>query len=265
MRSQQALLWDSEALTDTHCHVDHLTLQGWQDVHQRAIQASVKNFVIVSVSQADFYKSRDILPHEFHPFLSLGTHPHEAKTYDRQACEKLFDSESYVAVGECGLDYHYEHSSKDVQRDVFEHQLEMACVHKKPLIAHVRDAFADATPLIQHYGRKGVRGVVHCFTGSVDQLRPILDVGWYAGFTGIVTFGSKNDAILNALHYIPWDRVLLETDSPYLAPSPHRGKPNESGYLPIIAQAVAEVKSSCISEVTKVTTQNAIRLFLEQS
>ena len=260
----QAMLWDVHALTDTHCHVSHLDPQGWQVVLQRAIKSGVKNFVIVSVDHPDFEKSKQILSPELHPFLSLGTHPHEAKTYDPSTWEKWFGAESYMAVGECGLDYYYEHSPKKVQREVFCHQLEMARVYRKPIIVHIRDAFEDAFPLIKEYSQKGVTGVVHCYTGSAEQLRPILDAGWCVGFTGIITFDNKVEAILDALAQVPMDRVLLETDSPYLAPKPHRGKPNESGYLPFIAQKIAEVKGISVPEVTKVATQNAIRLFLEK-
>jgi TatD DNase family protein len=255
--------WDEHYLTDSHCHVSHLEDRGAYDrTLQRAHTAGVKNFVWVSTDYPDFKKTQERVG-DMAWAVSLGVHPHEAKGYKTQDWETFFESETYLAVGECGLDYFYNHSDPKIQMEVFDHQLSMGAKYKKPVIVHIRDAFEDALPRCEAAAKKGVKGVVHCFSGNKSQAKKIVDMGWFAGFTGIITFQKKVDDLLAALSYIPKDHVLLETDSPYLAPLPHRGKPNEPSYLSLVAEKAAQIKGMSLEEITKITTLNANRLFLE--
>jgi len=258
MKSQ----WDETALTDTHCHVSQWDKAQWQTYYDRAVNVGVKNFVWVSTDHASYEKTKTVVGAVSPATVSLGMHPHEAKTYDISTWEKFFESEDYIAVGECGLDYHYNYSPPEDQKTVFQHHLSMAAEHKKPVIVHIRDAFEDALPLIQQAAKQGVVGVVHCFTGNSQQIEVILDAGWYVGFTGIITFKKSTEFLIDALKVAPIDRVFLETDSPYLAPHPYRGKPNEPSYLPHVAEKVSEIKGLSLPEVTKITTANATALFL---
>jgi len=254
--------WNPESLTDSHLHVTHLNADEWRKVRDRATHEGVHNYIFVSTDYDEYQKTKIIVEKTDHPYISLGTHPHEAKTYVPSDWEKYFENETYVAVGECGLDYYYDHSPQDVQQKVFHHQLDMAHTHHKPVIVHVRDAFQDAIPFIQEYGKKGVTGVVHCFSGDPAIAKKILDAGWYLGFTGIITFPKKVDTLLAALRTVPMHKILVETDSPYLAPNPYRGKVNEPAYLPFIAKKVAEEKGVDLEAVLHQTTQNVKALFL---
>ncbi len=188
-------------------------------------------------------------------------HPHEASTYRADDWERMFKKESYCAVGECGLDYYYLHSPKEIQIGVFRHQLSMSALHDKPVIVHIREAFDEAYALINEAASKGVKGVVHCFTGDAPQVKQILDLGWYVGFTGIITFGKNADSVRDALKVCPLDRLLIETDAPYLAPKPHRGESNESAFLPLIAEQAASLKGVALEALIQATTENAKKLF----
>ncbi|MCL2057120.1 MAG: TatD family hydrolase [Oscillospiraceae bacterium] len=197
-----------------------------------------------------------------YPFIwcSAGIHPHDAKDAPEdleQQLEKLTAYEKCVAIGEAGLDYHYDHSPREVQRDIFCRQAAFAVENGLPLIVHDRDAHADTLEILKKYKPKGV---VHCFSGSVETAREILRLGMYIGFTGAVTFGSAKRAPL-VIEAVPLDRLLVETDCPYMAPVPLRGRRCESSMIVHIAQFIAGAKNMEAQEILSQTCQNACELF----
>lgn len=164
-----------------------------------------------------------------------------------------------VAVGECGLDYHYDNSPRDVQRRVFSAQLALAKECDKPVIVHTRDAEDDSRAMIAEAGKAGIRGVLHCYTGSHTLAQTALDVGWYISFSGIITFKKWTDDAL--IRLVPDDRLLAETDAPYLAPVPHRGKRNEPAWVTQTIAKLASIRNRTVEMVAHQTAQNAKTLF----
>jgi len=198
-----------------------------------------------------------------YPFIyaSVGVHPHDSKemTDDTvQELEKLLDHPKAVAVGEMGLDYHYDFSPRDVQRKRFREQLELAQRVRKPAIVHMREATSDTLDIIREF--RGLAGVFHCFPGSWETAKILLDMGWYLSFTGVITFKNARTA-LEVIEKMPQDRLMLETDCPYMAPEPMRGKRNSSQFLPYIAEKVAQIWGITAEEAAAITMENGKRLF----
>lgn len=193
---------------------------------------------------------------------TAGVHPHDARDFDpmrdTDALAELLAAGA-VAVGECGLDYHYDTSPRDMQRQVFRAQLELARRFDLPVVVHTRDAEDDTRAMVQEAGREGVRGVLHCYTGTIGLAETALDAGWYISFSGIVTFRSWADDALVRL--IPGERLLIESDSPYLAPVPFRGKRNEPALVALTADRVAAARGVLPQQLRTQTTQNAKALF----
>jgi TatD DNase family protein len=169
------------------------------------------------------------------------------------------EREHPVAVGECGLDYHYDHSPRDLQRRAFASQLALGRDLHRPIVVHTRDAEADTAALISEAGAAGARGVLHCYTGSAQLAEAALAVGWYVSFSGIITFRSWTDESL--LRLVPADRLLVESDAPYLAPVPHRGKRNESAWVSFTLARLAAVRNVPLDDLAACTVANAVRLF----
>ena len=198
-----------------------------------------------------------------YPFVyaSVGVHPHDAKsmTDDTVAeLEKLLSFPKAVAVGEMGLDYHYDFSPRDVQRKRFREQLDLARHLGKPVIIHERESLRDTLDIVSEY--KDLTGVFHCFSGSWETAKTILDMGWYLSFTGVITFKNAR-RVLEVLAKMPADRIMLETDCPYLSPDPMRGRRNSSLYLSYIAEKVAEARGMTVDEVAALTMENGKRFF----
>jgi len=194
-------------------------------------------------------------------FASVGIHPHDSKSMDDNTVselEKLLLHPKAVAVGEIGLDYHYDFSPRDVQKKRFREQLELARRLNYPVIIHEREALNDTLDIIREF--KDLCGVLHCFSGSLETAKIVLDLGWYLSFTGVITFKNTRRA-LEVIEKMPADRIMLETDCPYLSPEPKRGQRNSSLYLPFIAEKVAEVRNIPVQEVAELTTENGKRFF----
>lgn len=194
-------------------------------------------------------------------YAAVGVHPHSAKEYDVAVSEKLralAKEAKVVAVGEIGLDYHYDFSPRDVQKDVLFRQIELAKELNLPVILHSRESTADMLEVLKAAGADN--GVMHCFSGSVDTAKVLLDMGLYLGVGGTLTFKNAVKAI-DVVRMTPIDRILIETDSPYLAPIPMRGKRNEPAYVEFVARKIAEIKEISEEEVAKITFENARRLF----
>ena len=194
-------------------------------------------------------------------FASVGVHPHDSKSMDDgtvDVLEKLLEHPKALAVGEIGLDYHYDFSPRDVQKKRFREQLELARRLALPVIIHERESLQDTLDAVHEY--KDLTGVFHCFSGSWETAKIILDLGWYISFTGIITFKNARRA-LEVIEKMPAERIMLETDCPYMAPEPMRGRRNSSLYLPYIAEKVAEVRGVTVNEVATLTTENGKRFF----
>ncbi len=163
------------------------------------------------------------------------------------------------AVGETGLDYHWDTTYKTQQQACFRRQIELSLAHHLPIILHTRSSFADTLAIVCEFAPSGLKGVFHCFGGTIEEAQQALNLGFYLGIGGIVTF--KNSGLSKVLPTVPLNRILLETDAPYLAPAPHRGKRNDPSMIPLIAAKVAEIYGTTVEEVAKTTTANTKRLF----
>jgi TatD DNase family protein len=195
-------------------------------------------------------------------FFTAGVHPHDAAGFDVSrdvpAIRQLVAAGA-VAIGECGLDGHHDHSPRARQLEAFEQQIELARELDKPLVVHTREAVADTSALVAQAGKTGVRGVLHCFTGPRELAEVALDAGWFLSFSGVITFKKWNDDAL--LRLPPADRILVESDAPYLAPVPHRGKRNEPAWVSLTLARLADARGITPDQLGRITCENASRLF----
>ncbi len=251
-------------LVDTHAHLDMKEYDGDRDaVVLRAREAGVSRIVSISTDAASAHETVGLAEKFEGVFASVGVHPHDAGKIRPGDLEDLLGLAAHpkvVAWGEIGLDYHYDHSPRDVQREVFRRQVALARKAGLPLIIHTREADADTLTVLGEEGARELGGVFHCFSGDAALARAALDMGFHVSFSGIVTF-KKADALRDAARLIPSDRLLVETDAPYLAPVPHRGKRNEPARVALVAACLAEVRGASVEEVARATTENAVRLF----
>jgi TatD DNase family protein len=254
-------------LVDTHCHLDPQYFpSGPDEVLERARAAGVGGFVVIGVGT-------DLAPARAAVALAkrisdragaaIGVHPHDAVTLDDAAYDelaKLAAEPEVVAIGEIGLDYHYDHSPRDVQRATFARLVGLARALKKPIVIHTRNAPADTIDILTQEGARDVGGVIHCFSEDQPFAEKALDLGFDVSFSGIVTFKSSL-SVQQVARWAPLDRILVETDSPYLAPIPKRGTPNEPAYVIHTARRVAELRGMPLEALAEATTVNAERAF----
>lgn len=198
-----------------------------------------------------------------YPFVyaSVGTHPDSADEVDDAVLEQyrqMVQQPKVLAIGEIGLDYYYETIPREVQQKAFRMQMALARELDMPVIVHERNAHDDGMRIVKEF--KGVTGVFHCYSGSAEMARQLVDMGWYIGFTGVLTFKNARKAVETA-ERIPLDRIVLETDCPFMAPEPFRGKRNDPGYLYKMAERLAEIRGISVEQVCAVTTENAKRLY----
>ncbi len=221
----------------------------------------IKGFVECSTSKKDLLKTKN-LAHEFDEiYFAAGIHPHSALEYDNEAekiIEELLEDEKCVAVGEIGLDYYYDFSPRDLQKKTFEKQLCLASEKQLPVIIHSRESSADLIDILSNKGK--VKGVLHCFSENADYMKEILDIGLFIGFGGAVTF-KKRENIQEAAKLCPIERLLIETDSPYMTPVPLRGKRNRPDNTLLTALKIAELKGVNVEEVIFCANKNAEQLF----
>jgi TatD DNase family protein len=230
---------------------------------KRAREQGVRGIVVPGTKADDAPQAVAIAHQHDDVWAAVGFHPHEAKDCDDAAfaeISRLARDPRVVAIGEMGLDYHYDHSPRDVQRDVFMRHVALARDLDRPLIIHNRESTDDLLSLLTSDEARGVRAVLHSFTESADIARKLLDLGHYISFSGIVTFRSA-DSLREAATIVPPDRALIETDTPYLAPVPFRGRDNEPAFVVKIAELLASLWKKTVAEVAEVTTDNFEKVF----
>lgn len=246
-------------IIDSHAHYDDSSFDAdREEVLRELFSGEICKIVNIGCSVKSSYSSVKLAEEYAGIYAAVGLHPDAADEIDRiEEIRRLCGNKKVVAVGEIGLDYHYEEHSRDIQKKAFEEQLRLAAELDMPVVIHSRDAWEDTMELLRKYRPKGV---MHCFSGSAETAREIVTMGMYVGFTGVVTFKNAKKA-LKALEAVPLDRLLVETDCPYMAPEPNRGKRNYSGYLPYTVAAMAAVKGVSPDEMAEITAENAERLF----
>jgi TatD DNase family protein len=254
-------------IIDTHIHLDNERYtEDLDTVLQRARNANVNRFIIPGADPDTLEYAIEIAQKHDDVYFAVGIHPYDIDNYDDDIFEKYLEHPKCVAVGECGLDYFRLEGSDDEkelekqkQKDVFIKQINVAKKYKKPLIVHIRDASVDAKDILVKCSASEVGGVLHCFNAD-EQLLGLSDDGFYFGIGGVLTFKNAKK-LVNVLPKIPEDKLLIETDGPYLTPTPHRGERNEPLYTTFIAQKIAEILDVDTQEIKNLTTKNALKLF----
>ncbi|TAJ83088.1 TatD family deoxyribonuclease [bacterium] len=253
-------------LVDSHAHIQGAEFAGdIEGVVERARAAGVEKIIVVGgAGDLSSNEAAIALAHSFPGlYATVGMHPHDAKGVsdeDLKRLNELTRDPKVVAIGETGLDFYYDHSPRQVQIELFCRFIRMARETRLPLVVHNRDAHREVSEIVRREGQGDLRGVIHCFTGDYEAAREFLDLGFYLSFTGIITFKNA-DSLRDVVRKLPLDRILVETDSPYLAPVPHRGKRNEPAFVRLVAETMAKVKGIPLEEVAQATTQNTQALF----
>ncbi|HEX6536564.1 MAG TPA: TatD family hydrolase [Gemmatimonadaceae bacterium] len=249
---------------DSHTHLADPAFDADRDAAvARALDAGAEAVVCIGESLDAADRARALArAHPGRVYWTAGVHPHDAAGFDASrdipAIRAHLESGA-VAVGECGLDYHYDHSPREAQRAAFRAQLDLAGRMRRPVVVHTREADDDTSTMVADAGALGVRGVLHCFTGPAALARTALDHGWYVSFSGIITFRKWHDEAL--LRLVPDDRLLVESDAPYLAPVPFRGKRNEPAWVRHTVERLALVRGDAPERVGALVAENARRLF----
>ena len=250
-------------LADSHAHIDDERFDAdREEVVARALAAGVSLIVNIGADMAS--STRSVALAEKYPgiYAAVGMHPHDSQAMqeaDYRQLERWTTHPKVVAIGEIGLDYHYDLSPRPVQKEVFLRQLDLARKTGKPFIIHEREAHADMMDIIRNAAR-GLNGVFHCFSGSVETAREYLKMGFYISVAGPVTF-PKSLKTKEVAKAVPLDRLLVETDSPYLTPQPFRGKRNEPAHVRLVAEEIANLRDISLVELAEATTANVRRLF----
>jgi TatD DNase family protein len=252
-------------LIDSHCHLNYEGLVERQDeVLESARNRGVLGFLNISTRQNEWSDVIAVAERHGDVWASVGVHPHEADAHPdlgAAALETAADHPRVIAIGECGLDYYYDKSDRHAQRERFEAHIEAARRTGLPLVVHTRDAEADTAEILERaVSEGGVTGVLHCFTGSAELARKGLDLGFYVSLSGIVTFKNARD-LQDTAKWLPANQMLVETDAPFLAPVPHRGRKCEPAFVADTAAFVADLRGETPEQLAAATTDNFFRLF----
>jgi TatD DNase family protein len=246
---------------DSHCH---LAMHEEADAAlERAREAGVTGFLVPATTLDDAPAAVAVAERNEDVWAAVGFHPHEAKDFDDRAesiIDGLLAKKRVIAVGEIGLDYHYDHSPREMQKKVMVRHLDLARSNDLPVIIHNRESTDDLLEILSGEDGRDIRGVLHSFTETWEVAERLIDLGFYISFSGIVTFRSA-DALREAARRVPRERTLIETDTPYLAPVPHRGKKNEPAWVVKVAEQLADLWGVGLDEVAEVTTRNFETLF----
>lgn len=255
-------------LIDSHCHLDKLNYSDLHtsvaDVLEKAKQRGVEQFLTVGVTLDAFPNMMEMIKDHPEVHASCGIHPLDVDSeFDLAIFRQYAANERVIAIGETGLDYFYQPESAPRQRDLFEQQVEVAVEYNKPLIIHTRQAREDTLAILKNGQADKCGGVIHCFTEDWEFAEAAMDLGFYISISGIVTF-NKAAELKDVVRRLPLERILVETDSPYLAPVPFRGKENQPAYVRDVAEYISLLKGKSIEEVAQVTTNNFKKLFLNK-
>jgi len=249
---------------ETHCHLNNAQFDGDLDATlQRAREAGVRELLLIGY---DLESSRGVVALADPArglYAAAGIHPHDAVSWstDTEAeLRRLLAAPGVIALGEIGLDFFRDLSPREAQYPAFHAQLELALELDLPVVVHTRESSSSSLDVLEPYARRGLRGIMHCWSGTVEEARRARELGLLLGVSGVVTY-KKPGALPEVIAETPLEGLVLETDSPYLPPVPYRGKRNEPGYLPLIASRVAEIKGLAVDEICHATRQNALRLF----
>ena len=249
---------------DTHAHLNaEQYSEDLTEVIDRALETGVSNIVVVGFDRPTIERAMELIEQYDFMYASVGWHPVDAidmTDEDLLWIEELSKHPRVVALGEMGLDYHWDKSPKDIQKEVFRKQIQLAKKVKLPIIIHNREATADIVEILKEENAQEVGGIMHCFSGSPETAKECVDMNFYISLGGPVTFKNAKKP-KEVAEVIPMDRLLIETDCPYLAPHPFRGKRNEPGYVKLVAEQIAEIKGMSLEEVAEKTTANAKKLF----
>lgn len=251
-------------LFDTHAHLDFPRFDKDRDeVIKRAYNKGVKTIVNIGSNMTTSRNSVELSRRYENIYAAIGVHPHDADTFNLNVSKKLnklADNDKVVAIGEIGLDFHYDNSPREKQKQSFRAQLRLAKKLDLPVVIHTRDADKETLNILKEEKAKELGGIMHCFASDKKMAKEILDLGFYIAFGGLITFKNLSD-LRDVVKEVPLDRLLIETDSPYLTPEPHRGKRNEPAYVKFVAEKIAEIKGIAVEEVAKITTENAKKVY----
>ena len=252
-------------LIDSHCHLNYAGLaERQEEVLANARTLGIGGFLNISTRQKEWDDVVGTAERNADVWATIGVHPHEADAHPDLGAAALIEAAAHprvIAIGECGLDYYYDKSDRAAQRERFEAHIEAARITGLPLVVHTREAEADTAEILsREVGKGGVSGVLHCFTGSSDLARKALNLGFYISISGIVTFKNAKD-LQDTAKAIPQDRLLVETDSPFLAPVPHRGQTCEPAFVADTAAFLSDLRDEPLDELAAATTTNFFRLF----
>lgn len=249
---------------ETHCHLDYLKAEPLEEILKKISEASISKVITIGVDPLNLDKVKELSDSLPHVYFTQGIHPHDAKEATDVEYQKILSRSQLskmVAVGEIGLDYHYNNSPPDIQKAAFEKQLQIASDQDLPVVIHTREADADTKSILRNFSQHLKRkGVVHSFTSSIELAEFVLSEGFYIGFNGIITF-KKADNVQEVVKITPAERILFETDSPFLTPVPHRGKENAPYYLPFVASKIAELKQVDLEQLKIQVYENSLKCF----
>jgi len=249
---------------DSHAHLSHKPIATDIDgVIKRAAAAGVSDIVTVGIDYDDAKAAIEIAENFDNVFCSIGYHPHNAKSVDDKMLQKMETLAAHpkvVGYGEIGLDFYWNKSPHDKQEQVFFNQLKLAKRLNKPVVIHLRDAYAKGLEMMESLAPYPAKGVIHCFSGNEDDARSALDLGFYISIPGILTFKAAK-SLQTIASYLPEDRILLETDCPFLAPIPYRGKVNEPAYMVHTAEKLAQIRGISLDKLANITRENTRKVF----
>ncbi len=244
---------------DTHCH---LLIEDYKDIDlviKENRENGISKIIVSGCSYESIIESLELSEKYEDLFITIGYHPSEAKTTDNNRLlflESKLKNKKVVGIGEIGLDYHYGKEDEKLQKNLFEHQLKLAEKYQLPVVIHSRDATMDTINILKKYK---VKGIIHCFSGSIETAKIYISMGFLLGIGGVITF--KNSNLYKVVENVGLEHIVLETDSPYLTPEPFRGKQNSSKYIPIIGEKISNLLNIPVEEVARITSNNASNIF----
>ena len=261
-------------MIDTHCHLTmvldenkNIDYDKIVDIVNRMEQNGVTHAITMGVNLQDSINALEIANRYNNIYCAVGIHPEDVDAVDETILEELEDliksnlhTGKIVAVGEIGLDYYWRKDNKDKQINIFKKQIELALKHKLPIVVHCRDAYGDMLDILKQYAPYNKAGVIHCYSGSIEWAKEVIKLGFLISFTGVVTYSNAVN-VQEVAKWVDDDKFMIETDSPYLTPTPFRGKINDPSYVKYTLEYIAKMKNKNVENLNKITTNNAIKLF----